>query len=164
MNSSSSLVRIAKCSILAFAVLLGLSSQVVRADLPRTPVRTVPQLFGRDIERFVLLAPIVINRSKSGSGLPFAAFMMVEVPRGTFIPVSQDAEGIFYQAVNGFLRIRGNDTIGGGFYVSKLRPGEIWVYVGDAQMRSKRGVDKDRLPLPVSALHSLRVGKPERKQ
>jgi len=164
MNSSSRLVRITKYSILAFVVLLGLTSQVVRADLPRTPIRTVPHLFGRDIERFVLLAPIVVDRHKRGIGLPFSAFMMVRIPPGTFIPVSEDAEGIFYQAVNGFLRIRGNSSIGGGFYVSKSQPGMIWVYVGDAQMRSKRGINKDRLPLPASALHGLHVGKPERKK
>ncbi len=89
---------------------------------------------------------------------------MVRMTPGTFIPVSEDAEGIYYQAVNGFLGIRGNSAIGGGLYVSKSRPGLIWVYVGDAQMNSKVGMQKDTLPLPASALRSLHVGKAERRQ
>lgn len=159
MNPFSNLVRLTKRSMLGFAVLLGLTSQVVRADLPRTPLRVVPRVFGRDIERFVLLVPIVVNRSEGG--LPFSATIMVRMVPGTFIPVTEDAEGIFYQAVNGFLRIRGNNRIDGGVYVSKSRQGVIWVYVGDAQMKSKFGVNKDRLPLPASALHNLHVAKPE---
>jgi hypothetical protein len=161
MNPFSSLVRIKRYSILAVAVLLGLTSQVVRADLPRTPIRTVPHLFGRDIERLVLLAPIVIDRHKRGVGLPFSAFMMVRVLPGTFIPVTEDEGGIFYQAVNGYRTIRGNRRIGGGLYVSKSQPDAIWAYVGDARTKSKFGVEKDRLPLPPDALHNLRTGKPE---
>lgn len=162
MNPASNLVRITKRSMRGFAVLLGLTSQVVRADLPRTPVTAVPRVFGRDIERFVLLAPIVVNRSKPG--LPFRIVMMVRMLPGTFIPVTEDADGIFYQAVNGFLRIRGNNRIEGGVYVSKSRQGVIWAYVGNAGMSSKFGVEKDRLPLPASALHSLHVGKTERRK
>lgn len=67
---------------------------------------------------------------------------MVRVTPGTFIPVTEDAEGIYYEALNGFLRLRGNDSIGGGLYVSKSRPGLIWVYTGDAQMSSKVGTEK----------------------
>ena len=148
-----------KFRILKWAILLELVSQVVRADLPRTPVREIPRVFGREMSRLVLLAPIVINRSQPG--IPFAATMMVRVLPGTFIPVTEDEGGIFYQAVNGYRTIRGNRQIGGGLYVSKSRPGAIWAYVGDAQMESKFGVEKDRLPLPADALHNLRTGKLE---
>jgi hypothetical protein len=116
-------------------------------------------VLGRDLDRLVLLAPIIIDRSKPG--VPFLATMMVRVLPGTFIPVTEDSEGIFYQGVNGCLTIRGNKPIGGGFYVSKSRPGVIWAYIGDAQIRSKFGVEKDRLPLPADALHNLRTGKAE---
>lgn len=37
--------------------------------------------------------------------------MMVRITPGTFIPVAEDAEGIYYQAVNGFRGIRGNSAI-----------------------------------------------------
>lgn len=159
MNHFSHLARFTKRSMLGFAVLLGLATTAVRADLPRTPLRTVPRVFGRDIERFVLLAPIVVNRSRPG--VPFRATMMIRMMPGTFIPLTEDAGGFFYQAVNGFLRIRGNSRIDGGVYVSKSQQGVIWVYVGSAGMKSKFGVEKDRLPLPASALHSLHVAKPE---
>ncbi len=159
MNLSSNLVRLTKYGVLGFTLLLGFSGEVVRADLPRTPVRAVPRVFGRDIPRFVLLAPIVVNRAQPG--IPFAATMMVRMLPGTFIPVTEDAQGIFYQAVNSFRFIRGNKEVGGGIYVSKSQPGIIWVYIGNAQMNSKYGVLKDRLPLPASALRSLHVGKPE---
>lgn len=161
MNLSSNLVRLTKYSVLGFALLLGLTVHVVRADLPRTPVKGTPRVFGRDIERFVLLAPIVIDRSKPG--VRFTDIIMVRMVPGTFIPVSEDAEGIFYQAVNNFVQIRGNNPIGGGVYVSTSRPGRISVYVGDARMGSKWGVQKDTLPLPASALRNLHVGKADRK-
>jgi hypothetical protein len=83
---------------------------------------------------------------------------------GTFIPVTEDAGGIFYQAVNDFVQIRGNDRIAGGVYVSKSQPGMIWVYTGDAGMGSKSGIQKDTLPLPASALRNLHVGKAEGKK
>ena len=77
-----------KFRTLRWVTLLELVSQVVRADLPRTPVREVPRVFGREIYRLVLLAPIMINRSKPG--VAFAATMMVRVLPGTFIPVTED--------------------------------------------------------------------------
>jgi hypothetical protein len=49
--------------------------------------------------------------------------MMVRMMPGTFIPVTEDAGGIFYQAVNEFLRIRGNNRIDGGVYESKSQQG-----------------------------------------
>lgn len=157
MKPSSNLVRFAKATMLGLAVLVALTSRDVRADLPRTPIKGVPRVLGRDIECFVLLAPIVVDRSKPG--VRFADIIMVRIVPGTFVPVTEDAGGIFYQAVNGFLEIRGSNKIGGGVYVSKSQPGMIWVYVGNAGMNSKRGVEKDRLPLPASALRSLHVGK-----
>ena len=151
-----------KFRILRWVILLELVSQVVKADLPRTPIRAVPRVFGRDIPRLVLLAPIVIDRSKPG--VVFIATLMVRVMPGTFIPVTEDEGGIYYQAVNGYLTIRGNQQRGGGLYMRKSRPGVIWAYVGDARMNSKVGVEKDRLPLPADALHNLRTGKPESRR
>lgn len=162
MKSSSNLVRLAKATMLGLAVLVALTSRDVRADLPRTPIKGVPRVLGRDIECFVLLAPIVVDRSKPG--VRFADIIMVRIVPGTFVPVTEDAGGIFYQAVNGFLEIRGSNKTDGGVYVSKSQPGMIWVYVGNARMSSKAGVEKDTLPLPASALRSLHVGKAEGKK
>jgi hypothetical protein len=130
------------------------------ADLPRTRVKGVPRIFGRDIERFVLLSPIVVNRSKPN--VRFADVIMVRMVPGTFILVTEDAGGIFYQAVNDFMKIRGNYPVSGGVYVSKSQPGKIWVYVGHAQMGGP--VEKDTLPLPASALRSLHVAKAKGKK
>lgn len=115
-------------------------------------------MLGREIERFVLLAPIVVNRSKPN--VRFVDTIMVRMVPGTFIPVTEDAGGIFYQAANDFVKIRGNYPVPGGVYVSKSQPGKIWVYVGDARMGG--GVEKDTMPLPPSALRSLKVAKAER--
>ena len=108
-----------------------------------------------------MLAPIVVNRSHPG--LPFEATLMVRINPGTFIPVTEDAEGVFYQSVNEFRRVRGDRPVNGGLYVSKLQQGRIWVFIGNAKMNSAEGVVKDRLPLPASALRSLKVGKTERR-
>lgn len=160
MNFSPDLARLSKYSMLGCAVLLVFTAGVVRADLPRTPVKGVPRVFGRDIERFVLLSPIVVNRSKPN--VRFFDTIMVRMVPGTFIPVTEDAGGIFYQAANDFMKIRGNYPVSGGIYVSKSRPGVIWVYVGDARMGG--GVEKDTQPLPASALRSLHVAKAEGKK
>ena len=157
----SNLVRPTKRCLVGL-VLLGLTSHIVRADLPRTPVTGVPRIFGREIERFVLLKPLSVDRSKPG--VPFRSTIMVIMSPGTFIPVTEDAGGIFYQAVNGFLEIRGNKRTSGGVYVSKSRQGIIWVYVGHAGMGDKFGIDKDTLPLPASMVRHLNIGKTERKK
>ena len=141
-------------------IILTLTSQAARADPPRTQIRGTPHLFGRDMERLVLVAPIIVNRSKPG--VVYAATMMVRILPGTFIPVTEDDGGIYYQAVNGYRSIRGNRQIDGGLYVSKTEPGLIWAYEGDAQTSSKYGVEKDHLPLPAAALHNLHTGKAER--
>ena len=148
------------CTIVCF-IILTLISQVARADPPRTRIRGTPHLFGREMERLVLMAPIVVNRSKPG--VVFAATMMVRILPGTFIPVTEDERGIYYQAVNGYRSIRANRQVDGGLYVSKIQPGLIWAYEGNAQMNSKSGVEKDHLPLPAAALHNLHTGKAERR-
>jgi hypothetical protein len=159
VHGRSQFVRLTTFIALGSAAFLWMTG-IVRADLPRTPVRSVPRLFGRNIERFVLLAPIVVDRSQPG--VPFSATPMIRMLPGTFIPVTEDAEGIFYQAVNEFRSIRGSHPVGGGIYVSKSREGVIWMYIGDAQMNSKQSVLKDRQPLPASALRNLKVGKTDR--
>ncbi len=130
---------------------------IARADSPRARVDDTPKLFGREVERLVLVSPIVVDRSERG--VPFASTMMVRVTPGIFIPVSEDERGVFYQAVNGYRTIRGNGQVGGGLYLSKQKRGVIWVYVGDARVGSKTGVEQDRLPLPASALRGLLTGK-----
>lgn len=162
VNAARTSICLPKRFNLALVIFLLIWSGVAKADLPRTPVKDTPHLFGRDVERLVLKAPILADRSQPG--LPFASTIMVRIPPDIFIPVAEDKEGVFYQAESGFRKIRGNYIVPGGLYVSKLRDKEIWLYQGDAQVGSKFGVDKDTLPLPARLLRHLRVGKAERKR
>jgi hypothetical protein len=114
------------------------------------------------MERLVLMAPVIVDQSKPG--VPFGATIMVRLRPDIFIPVTEDADGVFYQAESGYRTIRGNALVPGGLYVSKFRPQKVWVYVGDAQMGSKFGMQKDNLPLPARVLHHFRTGKAERKK
>jgi hypothetical protein len=158
MNPPFQQIRLKRRALMCLALVFG--TVAASADLPRTPVKGVPRILGREIERFVLLAPIVVNRSKPN--VRFADTIMVRMVPGTFIPVTEDAGGIFYQAVNDFVKIRGNYPVSGGVYVSKSQAGKISVYVGDARMGGP--VEKDTLPLPASALRSLHVAKAEGKK
>jgi hypothetical protein len=160
MNPPSQQIRVVKKLAVLTCLALLFATAAADADLPRTPVKGIPRVLGRDIERFVLLSPIVVNRSKPN--VRFVDTIMVRMVPGTFIPVTEDAGGIFYQAANDFMQIRGNRPIAGGVYVSKSRPGVIWVYVGDAEMGG--GVEKDTQPLPASALSNLKVAKAERNK
>jgi hypothetical protein len=58
---------------------------------------------------------------------------MVELPPGFFVPVSEDAEGVFYQSVKGVRPLRRYQPVGGGLYVGKA-DGKIWVFVGNAKL------------------------------
>ena len=81
-----------------------------------------------------------------------------------FVPVSEDAEGVFYQSVKGVRPLRRYQPMAGGFYVGKGASGNIWAYMGNAKLNSKTNVYKDARPLPASALQSLYIGKLQRKK
>ena len=146
--------------LLVFLVFV-LGSSPANADLPRTRVTQLPRVFGREAPILVLGGPIIIDRSRPG--VPFMATIMVEIPPGLFVPVSEDAEGVFYQSVKGVRPLRRYQPTGGGLYVGKA-DGKIWVFVGNAKLNAKSTIYKDTQPLPPSSLKTLYIGKVEGKK
>lgn len=130
----------------AFSVVTGAVPALARS-LPRTPVTETPILFGRPVAKFVLETRIAFS----------AAIYGLEIPPGIFVPTIQDAEGVFYEAVNGFMIL--DQPVKGGLYVSKSEPGRIVVYVGNARGTGLHVQIMPR-PLPVDAVKKLKIGKP----
>jgi hypothetical protein len=92
-------------------------------SLKRQPVHGVPTICGRKIEQFVVLQSIDFTPTDHFSTDPVHAF-----PKGLFLPVSEDAEGVFYHAVNGVIVGRTNppcehEIHTGGAYFNKTKPG-----------------------------------------
>lgn len=85
-----------------------------------------------------------------------AAIYGLQIPPGIFTPTIQDADGVFYQAANGF--IIQAQPVQGGLYVSKSQPGRILVYVGNAR-GSGVHVQITSQPLPADAVKKLKIGK-----
>ncbi|HEY2799935.1 MAG TPA: hypothetical protein VGI85_05030 [Chthoniobacterales bacterium] len=142
-------------AVILAAICLFLLSIGARARQTRTPFHGTASLGGRQIERFVLLRTIHVNhplltRSEQGE------FWILP---GQFIPVSEDARGIYFQATNGFRVFAGNREpllVPGGLYVSKRKPDEIFRYFGSAE-KSANGVDIDSIPLRADYVRLLKV-------
>jgi hypothetical protein len=132
-----------------------MATRACLADLPRTPIRGTPRLFGRDLKAFILINSLTINRSKNGAD--FGDFLGVTLSPGRLVAVSEDAEGIFYQATHGAHNIAPYYLTHGGIYVSKLSPNRIWVFKGDARIGAKSPIDKDYMPLSSDERRQFRA-------
>lgn len=121
------------------AAWLAVSSLLAQENLPslkRQPVHGAPTISGRKIEQFVVLQPVDFTPADHFSTDPVQGF-----PKGLFLPVSEDAEGVFYHAVNGVITGRPyppyeHEVATGGVYFSKTKPGVAHTYLGDARQRS----------------------------
>jgi hypothetical protein len=107
-------------------------------SLKRQPVHGVPNICGRKIEQFVLLQPVDFTPTDHFSTDPVHGF-----PKGLFLPASEDAEGVFYHAVNGVIVGRPNppyehEVQTGGVYFSKTKAGVAYAYLGDARNPSAK--------------------------
>jgi hypothetical protein len=103
------------------------------AGSPRQPVRGTPIICGAKIEQFVLLQAVDFTPTDHFSTDPIHGF-----PKGLFLPVSENAWGVFYHASNGVVTGRPyppfeHSTKTGGIYVSKAKPGLAYGYLGDAR-------------------------------
>jgi hypothetical protein len=114
--------------------LLGFSTGLVFAQgiLPgdRWSVREIPRICRREIPQFILRENTSTRRPNENPSKLYA------IPKGLFIPVSQDKNGVFYHAMNGLVENRGADGVmfvSGGLYVNKSKPNVIDVYFGDAR-------------------------------
>jgi hypothetical protein len=119
----------------------------VEAGPSRTAVRSAPTILGREIPRFVLAQPIRILRGAAGvtngDMLSRPAGQMLP---GQLVPVSEDAEGVYFQAARGFQSEGMTISQPGGLYVSKTRPETMFAYRGEArELREELVVHSQRL-------------------
>jgi hypothetical protein len=101
--------------------------------LPRQPVHGVPLICGRKIEQFVVVQAIDFTPTDH-----FSEDRVHGFPKGLFLPVSENAQGVFYHAANGVVVGRPyppyeHETATGGIYISKTKPGLAYGYLGDAR-------------------------------
>lgn len=141
-------------------ILVGFGAQVDFADLPRTPLKTTPRILGHEVRRLMLATSLKIDRSKAGGKR--VDFLMLDMSPGPFVPVSEDAEGVYYQAAHGVHVIFPYYLTHGGIYVSKFAQDRMWAFKGDARVGAKSGVDKDHRPLSWDELRHFHREEPQR--
>ena len=128
-----------------------------QAGSPRQQVHGTPLICGQKIEQFVLLQNVDFTPTDHFSTDPVHGF-----PKGLFLPVSEDAWGVFYHASNGVVIGRPyppfeHSTETGGIYVSKTKPGLAYGYLGDARKPAAELVEmSERLRKDV--LEKLLIG------
>lgn len=119
--------------LLAAVALCSTDAQMSLPALRRQPVHGVPLICGRKIEQFVLLQKVDFTPTDH-----FSVDLVHGFPKGLFPPVSEDAQGVFYHALNGVVVGRPNPpfehhTETGGVYISKTKSGIAYGYLGDAR-------------------------------
>ncbi len=148
---------------IAFAGLLIFVSPLMYADLPRTAVRGVPRVGGgQEVERFVLMQTIHISHPNMRRADAMEYWMLP----GQFVPVSEDVEGVYFQATSGFRIYRGSmgqQVVPGGLHVSKTRNDRILPYIGNAKDLSG-SLSIDTFQLLLDARQKLKVAHAERKR
>ncbi len=147
------LVRPMPRAIIIVVALFAVTCSPTFGDPPRAHVTATPRLGGRAVARFFLTSPVKINRSHDG--VAYRATLMVELSPGEFVPVAEDADGVFYQARNGVHNLRPYSLNNGGIYVSKSSPQRMWVYVGSARVGAKASVEKDKMYLEPGLVRSF---------
>ena len=155
--------------LLTAVALCSIDAQMSLPALPRQPVHGVPLICGRKIEQFVLLQAVDFTPTDHFSLDPVHGF-----PKGLFVPISEDARGVFYHAANGVVVGRPNppyehETAIGGVYVSTTKPGLAYGYLGDARKpEAELTVMSERLRKEVLAKflvgHAVPPGKKAKAQ
>jgi hypothetical protein len=139
--------------------MLFILAALLEAKPARTAVKGTPTVGGREVARFVLLERLKVDRS--GPGMTYSDLadrISCVVLAGQFIPVSEDAQGVYYQGSNGIKRlIKPTNVVDGGIYVSKTRPDGVFVYEGDARDQGS-ALKVDTYRLARSDIAKLLVG------
>lgn len=97
-----------------------------RADSPRTKAQLPAQVGDRMVRELVVTAPIHVGHPL-GPGAPTVP--QFSIAPGRFLPVSQDQESVYFQAVGTFAQ---GSSDRGGLRVTKGVPRYVFVYQGDA--------------------------------
>jgi hypothetical protein len=132
-----------------------------QADLPRHPLSGPPRTARGVIERIILFRKQLPLHLEDG-GLEG----VVALQGGVLMPVSEDSDGIYYQAPNGVwvfdrngfsVRTLPGILYPGGLFFSKTKPDDVYAYTGDARKQNQY-LDRDRRPISPRALAALKIG------
>ena len=93
-----------------FAILFAAAAHF--ADLPRVSIGAPPRIGSSAIKRFVLLTPLVIDRRTPGVELRDTIW--VRMPPGSFVPIAQDKDGVYYEATTPFFSKTGEIAVSAG--------------------------------------------------
>jgi hypothetical protein len=147
---------------ISLIALLSIAGTLCFAGSARTPVKGIPKVGGgREVERFVLMETVHISHPNMRRADAMEYWMLP----GQFVPVSEDGEGVYYQATSGFRIFRGSlgqKVTSGGLYVSKSRSDRIQPYVGDAKEPGE-ALNLDTFALLLDVRMKLKVARAERK-
>ncbi len=139
--------------------LVALSVAVAVAGPTRTAVKGSPTILGREIPRFVVLEPIRINRAAPGlTNRDMMDRLVGQLLPGQFVPVSEDANGVYYQASRGFQTVGHTSSQPAGLYVSKTRAQTMFAYVGEAREPGAE-LQLDSQRLSGADMAKLKIGK-----
>jgi|ERR1043166_6495917 hypothetical protein len=146
-------------SIAIAATLMFLTSRA-QADEPRHPLSGPPRRARGVIDRILLFRKQMFLHDEGLDGV-------VALQGGVLIPVSEDRDGIYYQAPNGVWVLDKNRfsllplpgiLFPGGLFFSKTKPDDVYAYTGDARKHNQY-LDRDRRSLSPRALAALKIGR-----
>lgn len=132
-----------------------------QADPPRHSLSGPPRTARGVIERVLLFRNQLPLHLEDG-GLDG----VVALQGGVLMPVSEDRDGIYYQAPNGVwvfdknhfsMRPLPGILYPGGLFFSKTNPDDVYAYTGDARKQNQY-LDRDRRPISPRALAALKIG------
>ncbi len=146
-------------SIIRLAVFAPLFAIAFAQAAPsRTAIKGTPVILGREIPRFVLLEPVRINRALAAlTNADRMGRLIGQVLPGQLVPVSEDADCVYFQSTRGFQREGHTASQPGGLCVSKTRANTIFVYAGEARDLSAI-LEIERQRLPGADLAKLKIG------
>jgi hypothetical protein len=150
-------------SIAIAATLLFLASRG-QAEPPRHALSGPPRTARGVIERILLFRKQMFLHEEGGlDGI-------IAIQGGVLMPVSEDRDGIYYQAPNGVWVFDPNGSgywplpgilYPGGLFFSKTKPEDVYAYTGDARKQNYY-LDRDRRRLSPKALAALKIGRVEK--
>jgi hypothetical protein len=147
-------------SIAIAATLIFLAGRA-QAEPPRHPLSGSPRTARGVIERILLFRKQLVLHDDDG-----AFDGVVALQGGVLMPVSEDRDGIYYQAPNGVWVLDKNGSgflplpgilYPGGLFVSKTKADEVYAYTGNARKQTEF-LERDRRHLSPRALAALAVG------
>ena len=133
------------------------------APATRILVKGVPRLGGgQAVERLVLMETVHIDHPNMRRADAMEYWMLP----GQFLPVAEDAEGVYYQGTSGFRIYAGykpQESVPGGLYLSKTRNDRIFPFTGNAKDLTK-SLTLDQFPLLLDVRMKLKIAHAQPKR